>query len=317
MNIANTIGDFHSGMISIVVPVYGCATCLRELINRLRDTLLSVTSHFEILLINDASPDDSWALICKLAQEDARVKGINLSRNFGQHYAITAGLDFVRGHWIVVMDCDLQDQPEEIPLLYLKALEGYDIVVGRRAVRQDSFFKKLGSRLFYIVFDYFTGTKVDNRIGNFGIYSYKVISEIRSMREQTRSFGLFALWVGFKRVEIDVCHASRASGRSGYTFLKLFRLAFDSISAHSNNLLLINIKVGVTLCLLSFVYAVWLMLRHFFFGISVQGWTSLMVSIYFTAGMIIGSLGVVGIYIGKIFEEVKSRPLYIIEFDYF
>jgi len=299
--------------ISVVVPVYGCVACLRELHDRLKLALQEITEEYEIILVNDASPDGSWDVISEIAENNLKVKGINLSRNFGQHYAITAGLDFSQGDWVVVMDCDLQDQPEEIKNLYQKAGEGYDLVVGRRAHRQDGFLKKLGSKLFYIVFDYFTGTKVDNQIGNFGIYSSKVIRSICAFREQNRSFGLFAIWVGFRRIEIDLVHAARAQGRSSYTLQRLFNLAVDSIVAHSNKLLLLTVKVGFLLALGAVLFSLWLVVRYFVAGGGVTGWTSLIVSIFFTAGLVITSIGVVGIYVGRIFEEVKGRPLYIIQ----
>ena len=264
-------------------------------------------------MVNDASPDDPWPVIQKLASEDQRVKGINLSRNFGQHYAITAGLEYALGDWVVVMDCDLQDQPEEILKLYNKAQEGYDMVIGLRAKRKDSNFKKLGSKLFYKLFTYFTGATIDNRMGNFGIYAQKVIRSISLFKEQNRSFGLFALWVGFRRIEIDIEHASRSTGKSSYTLRRLIRLAMDSIIAHSNKLLRLTIMLGFVISFSSIFYALILIVKYILFFTPVAGWTSLMVSLFLSTGMIIGSIGVVGLYIGKIFDELKGRPLYIID----
>ena len=299
--------------ISIVTPVYGCSCCLQELYSRLNVSISKLTDNYEIIMVNDGSPDRAWPLIQELAAQDKRVKGINLSRNFGQHYAITAGIDYAGGDWVVVMDCDLQDQPEEIIKLYFKAQEGYDIVVGRRACRKDTFFKKIGSRFFYSVFTYFTGSKIDNRIGNYGIYARKVIKSIRSLREQNRSFGLFAIWVGFRRIEIDIEHARRPSGKSSYNLHRMLHLAIDSIIAHSNKLLRISIKLGFILSFLSLLYASLLVVEYIIWATPVAGWPSLMVSIYFTGGLIIGSIGVVGLYVGKIFDELKGRPLYIID----
>ena len=298
--------------ISIVTPVYGCAANLEKLYSRLTNTLQRITENYEIIMVNDASPDDAWETIKLLAEQDSRVKGINLSRNFGQHRAITAGLDFACGEWIVVMDCDLQDQPEEIPKLYAKALEGYDVVVGKRVDRQDSFFKKAGSALFYKIYNYLTGSKIDRAIGNFGIYSAKVVDSVRQFKEQNRSFGLFVLWSGYKRTEIDIVHAERETGQSSYSFPKLINLAIESIVAHSNKPLQLSVKLGFFLSFLSFLYAFWLIIRYFLWDYHVEGWTSLIVSVYFLAGLIIGSIGMTGLYIGKIFDEVKQRPLYLI-----
>ena len=299
--------------LSVVTPVYRCGGCLRELCARLASTLATISENYEIIMVNDGSPDEAWSVIQQLALADPRIKGINLSRNFGQHYAVTAGLDHARGDWVVVMDCDLQDVPEEIPKLYAKALEGYDLVVGRRSRRQDDFLKKLGSKLFYKVFAFLMGPAIDNRIGNFGIYARKVIRSITALKEQNRSFGLFALWVGFRRAEIDVAHARRPQGKSSYTFARMLALAVDSIVAHSNRLLHLAIKLGFLLSLTSLLYAFYLVAKFFLWATPLEGWTSLMVSIYFTAGLIIGSIGVVGLYVGKIFDEAKGRPLYIIE----
>jgi glycosyltransferase involved in cell wall biosynthesis len=299
--------------LSVVSPVYGCARSLPELCERLQTVLSSLTPDYEIILINDGSPDESWSIIQQLAAADERIKGINLSRNFGQHYAITAGLDFSKGDWTVVMDCDLQDRPEEIPKLYEKARSGFEIVVGLRAERKDHWVKKGLSRLFYRMFAYFSGTKVNNRIGNFGIYSHKVIRSIGCLKEQNRAFGLFAIWVGFRRAEVDINHAARPYGRSGYTFRKMAKLALDSIIAHSEKLLLLTIKLGLTVSALSFFYAAWIVLSYLLWATPIVGWTSLIVSVYFTAGLIIGTIGIVGLYVGKIFDEVKQRPLYIID----
>ena len=165
--------------ISVVAPAYKCSECIEELYTRLIVSLAKITNSFEIIFVNDGSPDNDWGVIKKLAISDKRVKGINLSRNFGQHYAITAGLDYAVGNWVVVMDCDLQDQPEEIGKLYNKALEGFDIVVGVRENRKDNFFKKITSALFYVIFNYFTDQKLNNKVANFGIYSKQVIENIK------------------------------------------------------------------------------------------------------------------------------------------
>ena len=298
--------------ISVVIPVFKAENCLDELYLRLKSSLESITDDFEIIMIEDCGGDGSWPIILELSSRDSRVKGIQFSRNFGQHYGVTAGLDYSKGDWVVVMDCDLQDRPEELPNLYHKALEGFDMVVGRRSSRQDTFFKKLGSKLFYRIFSYFTGSKIDNRIGNFGIYSRKVINNINRLREQNRSFGLFALWVGFKRVEIDIEHARRPYGKSSYTFVLLLDLAINSIVSYSNKLLLISVKLGLLLSATSLLYAFWLVLEYLVWSTPPAGWTSLIVSVYFTAGLIIGTIGIVGLYVGKMFDEVKDRPLYII-----
>ncbi len=299
--------------ISVVSPIYGCKECLNELYERLVNSLEEICDDFEIIFVNDACPQDSWSCISKLCQKDTRVKGINFSRNFGQHYAITAGLDHAKGEWVVVMDCDLQDKPEEIIKLYNKALDGYDMVFARRVERQDSTFKRFGSLAFNRVLEYFTESKHDSSIGNFGIYSHHVVETINRYREQSRDFLLFAQMVGFKKAEIDIEHAARAYGKSSYNLKKLIRLATDSIVSHSNKPLRLSIQLGFAIAFMSLCSAFWIVGRYFIYGTSVEGWTSLMVSMFFMFGLLFAIIGIAGLYIGKIFDEVKQRPLYIIQ----
>ena len=299
--------------ISVVSPVYGCCESLTPLYERLKETLTAITEEFEIILVNDSSPDDSWHVIMDLAENDKRVKGINLSRNFGQHYAITAGLDFAKGDWVIVMDCDLQDKPEELLKLYNKALEGYDVVFGRRHKRQDKFLKRLGSKLFYKVYDYFTDGHTDSAVANYSIVSKSVVSSYKKLKEQNRSYPLFINWLGFKKAKVDIEHLSRESGSSSYTLKKLLVLAADSIVSQSNKLLRLSIQVGFLMALGSILYALWLTIRFFLYSIPVEGWTSVMVSMYLLAGMLFVNLGFLGLYIGKIFNETKARPLYLIK----
>lgn len=299
--------------ISVVIPCYCCADCLHELYQRLVACLEQITSRFEIVLVNDASPERDWEVIKELADGDRRVKGINLSRNFGQHYAITAGLDYCDGDWVVVMDGDLQDQPEEIKKLYDKTAAGYEIVVGKRENRKDPFIIKLTSQWFYAVFNYLTGQKLDNKISNFGIYSRKVIENVRQFRESDRSFGLLVTLVGFPRMEVSVNHSRRASGKSSYSFKSRLKLAMEHIISHSNKPLLLAIQTGFFISSVSLIYGCWLIIRYFFNADVASGWTSLMVSLFFLSGLIIMVIGIVGLYIGKIYNEVKNRPLYIVQ----
>jgi dolichol-phosphate mannosyltransferase len=263
-------------------------------------------------MVNDDSGDNAWDEIKKLSKIDSRVKGINLSRNFGQHRAITAGLDYAQGDWVVVMDCDLQDQPEEIIKLYNKAQEGYDIVWGQRVQRQDSFFKKTSSKLFHIIYNYFTELNKDETIANFSIVSHQVINQMSKMKEQNRNYPIFVEWLGFKSTQIPIKHASRECGKSSYTFNKLINMAIDNIVSQSNKPLKLSIKFGFSISLLSVLYAIYLIIRYFIYKTPIEGWTSVMVSIFFIGGLIFANFGVLGLYIGKIFDETKNRPLYIV-----
>lgn len=299
--------------ISVVTPVYRCAPCLVQLYQRLKKSLETITSDFEIIMVNDNSPDHAWDVIQQLSWQDHRVKGINFARNFGQHYAITAGLDYSRGEWVVVMDCDLQDRPEEIPKLYAKAQEGYDIVFGQRVERQDRFLKRLGSRLFYKVFSYLTDTRQDATIANFGIYHRHVIQTLVGMREKLRFFPTMVQWVGFQSVAIPIEHAGREEGKSSYSLKRLFNLAFDVIISFSDKPLRLTVKLGITMSFVSFLYALYIVIRAMLGIKGIEGWPSLIVSIWFLSGLIIFILGIIGIYISKIYEEAKRRPIYIVK----
>ncbi|MDD5401328.1 MAG: glycosyltransferase [Sulfurimonas sp.] len=299
--------------ISVISPIYGCRESIQELYEKVTFTLQKICSSYEIIFVNDNCPQNSWEVVSQIAKNDKNVKAIKLSRNFGQHYAITAGIDHCSGNYVVVMDCDLQDKPQEIEKLYKKALEGYDIVHGRRAQRQDSFFKSFSSKLFYKTLEYFTDTEHDYTIGNFGVYSKKVIEAIKGLKEKSRDFLLLVKIVGFKKTEIDVEHDARAYGESSYTLSKMINLAIDSIISHSNKPLKLIIQLGLLVSVLSFFVAVGLTVAHYTYGFSVEGWTSLMVSMFFLFGILFGIIGTIGLYIGKIFDQVKNRPLYIVD----
>ena len=298
--------------ISVVIPVYKAEHCLDELYQRLKAALESISPDFEIVLVEDCGGDNSWQVIERLAAADPRVCGIQFSRNFGQHYGITAGLDHCHGDWVVVMDCDLQDRPEEIPRLYAKAQEGFDIVLALRGARHDPLLKRLTSSLFYKVFSYLADIEYDGASGNFRIMSRKVVTSFRRMGEQLRFFGGLVQWLGFPTSSIEVEHAERFEGNSTYTFSKLWKLATETIIAYSDKPLRIGVRFGFGMAALAFCYGLYILMRAWVHGSPIPGWNSLIVSLYFIGGIIIAMLGILGIYLGKAFDESKKRPLYII-----
>ena len=264
-------------------------------------------------MVEDASPDHSWAVVERLAAADPRCKGIRLARNFGQHYAITAGLEAATGDWIVVMDCDLQDQPEEIGKLLQTARAGpYDVVFGRRLRRRDPWPKRMASKCFYALYNFFTEARFDNTVANFSISRRAVIAEFLRLREHSRSFPLFIRWLGFPTGYADVAHAERFAGQSSYDLRKLLRFAVESIVSQSNKPLHLAIAVGLLLATGSFLAALYFAIRYFIYGTPVTGWTSTIVSVWFLGGSILANLGVVGLYLGRVFNETKNRPLYVI-----
>jgi glycosyltransferase involved in cell wall biosynthesis len=299
--------------LSIVSPVYRAELVLDELVERISANIPNDFTDYEIILVDDYSPDKSWEKIVELSGKNSNVHGFKLSRNFGQHYAITAGLNQVTGDFIVVLDCDLQDQPEEIPKLYEKAKQGFEIVLARRYNRQDSFFKKLFSRLFYKTLGYLTGSEQDETVANFGIYSKKVINEVVNLPEKIKYFPTMVKWVGFTTAYVNVEHASRKEGKSNYSIKKLLNLALDIVLAYSDKPLRLIIKFGLLIAVVSFMLVIYSVYSKITGHFSVSGYASLLASIWFLSGCILTTLGVVGLYIGKTFEGVKNRPSYIIE----
>jgi len=297
--------------LSVVVAVYGCAECLRPLYDRLVSSLAQTGERFEIVFVDDASLDGAWSLLQELAAQDHRVRAIRLSRNFGQHAAITAGLEESRGRWMVVMDCDLQDLPEEIPKLYRRALKGYDIVFARRNRRQDTHFRRWAASAYFRLMNRFVGTRMDGEYGTFSVISRPVRDAYLSIGDQGRHYLLILYWLGFEQTAIDVPHGARHAGDSSYTFAKLVRHAVDGLFFQTTVLLRWIVYFGFLVALAGVLLAA-LFIFILIFGDPPPGWTSLSVLILIIGGFIIMSTGVTGLYIGKIFDQVKDRPLYVV-----
>ncbi|MCI5122190.1 MAG: glycosyltransferase [Candidatus Electrothrix sp. AUS4] len=299
--------------ISVVIPVYKCSRSICELAARLTATITRITDDFEVIYVNDASPENDWEQIVALSKGDIRIKGLDLSRNFGQHYAITAGLASSLGDWVVIMDGDLQDRPEEIINLYKKAQEGFDIVFAQRVERKDVFLKRASSFVFYKVFSYLTDTPQNPSVANFGIYSRAVINAVLSMHDNVKFLPTMVRWVGFHKAMLPVQHDRRDQGKSSYSLKKLLGLAFDNLIAFSNKPLKLVVKFGFIIVLLSLLFAVFFLFKYLHGDISVLGYSSIIISIWFLSGIIIMILGIIGIYIGKTYEKVKERPSFIVK----
>ena len=301
-------------LLSIVIPVYKSEKIVKELVNQLVNTANQIQSmDYEIILVEDYSGDNTWNEIATECELNSRIKGIKLSRNFGQHSSIYAGLCHAKGDWIVVMDCDLQDNPKEILPLLEKSKEGFDIVVVERINRTDNWRKRLSSKLFYLLLGFLTGVEQNHRVGNFGIYHKTVIDSILKMNDYKKYFPAMINWVGFKRTSIQAEHNARFSGETSYNFMNLLSLALNTLISFSDRPLRLVIGLGTMISLLSVVAGVVLLVRYLMGYIEVEGYASIMLSIWFLSGMIITVLGVMGLYIGKIFDQGKERPVYIIE----
>jgi dolichol-phosphate mannosyltransferase len=285
---------------------------LNELVQRIHAAIKELTDDYEIILVNDCSPDLSWQKITEICSHDKKVKGINLSRNFGQPYAITAGLSYAAGEYVAVIDCDLQNKPEDLPAMYRKAKEGYDIVSARRVVREDTFLKRLSSATFHKVYDFLSGFKTDKAVAEFGIYSRKVVKVYCSIPEYSRSFVELVHTLGFKKTTVDVLHDHRLEGESSYNLYRLLKLSYDSIISNSNRPLHLAVSLGLIMSVISFLMAVYNIFAKFYGLNEVVGYTSTIFSIWFVGGLLLFMMGILGLYIGKIFDQVKGRPVFIV-----
>lgn len=301
-------------VISVVIPVYRAERILPVLCERLTASLDALHRRYEVVLVDDRSPDRSWEVMRQMVGRYAGIVAVRLSRNFGQHYAITAGLDLVRGEWTVIMDCDLQDQPEEIPRLLASAEGGYDIVLARRTQRGDKHHRGVLSRLFYATFNFLSGYRLDPAVGSFRIMRRNVVEAYRSMREVSRLFGGMIEWLGFETKYVDVEHAPRYEGKSSYNIRSMMHLALDGMIAFSNRPLHLSIGVGILMSFLSAGFGFALIIRFLLDPrIAVPGWLSTVTLTTFIGGLILLNLGILGIYVGRIYDQTKGRPIYVVD----
>jgi dolichol-phosphate mannosyltransferase len=298
--------------LSVVVPVYNESSLIKELIHQIKFSVKSLTEDFEIILVDDGSQDETWNFIENEANQEKRIKGIKFSRNFGHHYAITAGLHNSTGDWVVVMDGDLQDRPEVIPDLYNKAQTGFDIVFVSRQNRPEKLYYRVAQKFFYWTLRTLSGIDFDSRQANFSIINRKVVEAFKNFPENARFYGSTIKWLGFNRSFILADHGIRYSGKPSYTLKKRIKLASDIILSFSERPLKFAIGLGLLISTISILLALWVVYGTFRWGYSVTGWASGIVSILFSSGIILTVLGIIGIYLGRIFQEVKGRPLFII-----
>lgn len=300
--------------LSVISPIYGAPTLLRELVRQIEETVRPLTSDYEIILVEDHSPDNSREIITEICRENKRVKGAFLSRNFGQQYALNAGLDLSKGDFVVTLDCDLQNPPAQIKDLYEKICEGYDIAYASRQNRPDNFFMTQGSRLFNLLMGFLTDTRQDESLAEFAIYRRKVVDAIAQMGDYRRYYPLMNQWVGFKTTKIIVNHDERTDGKaSSYSIRKRINLAVSTAVAFSTKSLRLIVYFGFIITFIAILLALSLVVKTIITGIDVSGWIILFVSMWFIAGIMISVIGIVGVYIGSIFDEVKHRPPYIID----
>jgi dolichol-phosphate mannosyltransferase len=300
--------------ISIVVPVYGCADCLAALHSGLlRELSGLVDDEYEIVFVDDGSRDGAWPLLERIAANDRHVVALQLSRNFGQHAAITAGLAESRGDWVVVMDCDLQHPPEELPRLYRTATEGgYDIVFTRRRGGGHSLFRRAASWTYFTLMNRMIGLEMTTELSNYSVVSRQVVDEFLRVGDRERQYLMILHWLGFRTATIEFDHQERYAGRSAYSLLSLIRFALDGLFFQTTVLLRWIVYLGFVISGAGVGLAIYLVVHHLVSPRTYPGWTSLVVLLLLLAGFIIVSTGVSALYVGKIFGQVKSRPLYVV-----
>lgn len=300
--------------IVFVIPCYNDQDTLTVLYQRLDAVMEKLRYNWEILFINDGSRDQTWPVVCQLQQSRHRIKGINLSRNFGHQMAITAGLDHAEGDAVIVMDSDLQDPPEAIPALIDKWEKGAHIVHAIHAGRSgDSLFKKLTAQWFYRLIKKLAGNSFQSQSGDFKLIDRKSVEALRAIRERHRYLRGLTVWTGFNQDQVVYTRQTGLRRQSGYTLKKLIYLAFDAIASFSILPLRLAFLAGFILFSLSIFSVILVIGLKVFYGIPYRGWTSLFIGITFFSGIQLLVLGIIGEYTGRIYEEVKRRPLYFVE----
>ena len=299
---------------SFVIPVFNEEETLPELFKELIELLDRLDGEAEVILIDDGSLDRSAALMLEMHHHDPRFKVIRFSRNFGHQIAVTAGLDYARGQALIVMDADLQDPPQVVPEMIKKWREGYEIVYGRRDSREgEGIFKKATAALFYRIMGAFVDFEIPADSGDFRLVDRKAAAVFRSLREKNRFVrGLFS-WVGFKQCEVRYARRRRFAGKTHYPFRKMLRLAANAIVGFSDKPLRFALGIGFLFSAISLLYGVAAIILKVGGFYVVQGWSSLAAIICFLGGVQLMVLGIIGEYIGRIYEETKRRPLYVVD----
>lgn len=307
----------NSVELSIVVPLYNEEANIDYLIERLISTLDKLKTTYEIVCINDGSKDNTLKVLIAYHKRNSVIKVVNLSRNFGKEIALTAGIDYANGAAVIPIDADLQDPPELIEQLVLKWREGYDVVYGTRKSRLgESWLKRFTANSFYKTIGKMSPVPIPANTGDFRLLDRQVVEAIKKMPERTRFMkGLFA-WVGYKQTSILFDREPRFGGKTTWNYWKLWNFALDGITSFSFFPLKIWSYMGLVISLISLLYALYLIVRTLIFGIDVPGYASLMVAVLFFGGIQLITLGIIGEYLGRVYEEVKRRPLYFVRESY-
>ncbi|KAA5543954.1 glycosyltransferase family 2 protein [Adhaeribacter rhizoryzae] len=299
--------------ISVIIPVYNEASNILPLHSRLREVLVNLTGNYELIFVNDGSTDTSLSLIRELARQEPRVKYIDFSRNFGHQVAVSAGIDKAQGQAVIIMDGDLQDPPELIKDLYARWQAGYEVVYTKRRARNgESAAKKITARYFYRLLARITHISIPLDAGDFRIISRKVADALKQMPEKHKFIRGQISWIGFSQTYLEYDRPERAGGESSYTYRKMIRLALDAITSFSNLPLKIATISGFLVSGVAFLLMLYTLYSRFVIKDYVPGWSSLMLSVLFLGGVQLISIGIIGEYISRLSDNVRNRPLYII-----
>lgn len=302
---------------SIIVPVYNEKEVIHQTYQRLKSVMNSTGASFELLFINDGSKDQTEECIIDIRAMDERVKLINFSRNFGHQIAISAGMDFARGEAVVIIDADLQDPPELILDMIEKWMEGYDVVYAKRTNRKgETFFKKKTAAMFYRTLRGMTDIDIPIDTGDFRLMDRKVVEQMKNIREKNRFVRGLVSWVGFRQTAVEYEREERFAGETKYPLKKMLKLSVDGITSFSYKPLKLASYAGVLLSIVGFIYMFIVLYLKFFTNQTVSGWSSLIIIQLVFSGFMLTILGVIGEYIGRIYDETKDRPLYIIRDSY-
>ena len=296
--------------LSIIIPVWGEKELVRVLYNRLIAVLKEMPVNYKIIYVNDACPFGSGEELKKLANMDKNITLINLSRNFGEAVAVKAGIDNCDTDYAVVMDCDLQDRPEDIPILFNKLKEGYDVVWGERVSREDNRLKQLYSKAFYIINNCISEIKTDKKIGSFSIITKKVINELKKINDYTFNYIQMVEYLGFKKTYVPITKSKRALGKSGYNFVKGASLALKIMISSSGKPLLIPIFSSLFMFCLSFICIFLILINKILFS---PQYLYMLIILFLMFGILFLNIGIVALYIGIIIKEILTKPRYVID----
>ena len=300
--------------LSIVVPVFNEEDVLMEFHARISKILDRTEDSAELLYVNDGSQDRTMAMLCDLNETDPRVSLINLSRNFGKEIALTAGLDYSRGQAVIMIDADLQDPPELIPELIKRWREGYDVVYATRIAREgETFAKRISAKYFYRIIHRLSRVRIPEDTGDFRLLSRRAADSLSRLREQHRFMkGLFS-WIGYSQISVPYRRQPRQAGKTKWNYWTLWNFAIEGITSFTTAPLKLASYLGVGTALIAFLFALWIIYKTLAWGEPVAGYPSLMVVILFLGGVQLVTLGVIGEYLGRMFNETKQRPLYLAE----